>query len=196
MGIKHDRISTSAIGPLPVNHLAVDTYTWSLLAKTNFWFNGAERRDPDTNVYLSTVSVLIKIFPSEENTCLFCLLEVTFQVVGKSGVLIVEINSSGAMCISILFLEGIRKPLPYFIFEYFMAIYVSLEKHIAFEAIKILQILLNHCASKSISVNTNAGFRIKGLLCSHCRALSISGKPDRRLDTQLPPPPSSFHRLI
>lgn len=64
-------------GPLPVNYLALNTYTRSLLAKTNFWFNGAERRDPDRNVY-QTVLILIKIFPLEESTCLFCLLEFAF----------------------------------------------------------------------------------------------------------------------
>lgn len=51
------------------------------------------------------------------------------------------------MCISIPFLEGIRKPLLYFIFEYFIAIYISLEKHNVFRVIKVLQILLSNCAS-------------------------------------------------
>lgn len=62
------------------------------------------------------------------------------------------------MCISIPFPAGIGKPLIYFIFEYFITIYISLEKHIAFGAMKILQVLLNNHASKSTSVNTDAGF--------------------------------------
>lgn len=65
------------------------------------------------------------------------------------------------MTISIPFLAGIRKSLLYSIFEYFIAIYISLKKHIAFGVIKVLQILLSNCASKSKAVNTNAGFRIQ-----------------------------------
>lgn len=72
-----------------------------------------------------------------------------------------EINSFGAVWISIPFLAGIRKCFLYFVFEYFIAIYISLEKHIAFGVIKILQISLNNCASKNTAANTTAGFRIQ-----------------------------------
>lgn len=64
------------------------------------------------------------------------------------------------MDISIPFLAGIRKPLLHSIFVYFIAIYISLEKHIAFGIIKFLQILLRNCASQTKAVNTNAGFGI------------------------------------
>lgn len=94
------------------------------------------------------------------------------------------------LCVFQFHFYSIWKPLPYFIFEYFIAIYISLEKYIAFGVIKIL--LSNH-ASKTETVNTDAGFRTQPLLCNHSRVASTSVKPDQRLDTQPSPPPSSFN---
>lgn len=65
------------------------------------------------------------------------------------------------MCTPTPFLAGFMKPLLYFIFEYFITIHISLEKLIAFGVIKILQILLNNCASQSRAVNTKTGFKIQ-----------------------------------
>lgn len=93
-------------------------------------------------------------------------------------------------CVFQFLFYSIWKPLPYFIFEYFIAIYSSLEKIIAFVVIRIL--LSNH-ASKSKAVNTNAAFRTQPLLCNHSWVASTSVKPDQRLDTQLLPSPSSFN---
>lgn len=181
-------------GPLPVNFLTLNTYIRSLLAKTDFWFNGAERRDPDRKC-LSTVSSLIKIFPLEESTCLFYGLEFAFKVAGKVGSLKVGINSFGAVCISIPFPASMRKSFLYFVFEYFRARLFPC-KNTAFGVIKLLQISLNNCARKSRAVTPQLASEYKRLLCPLFRAVPTSEKPDEGLVTQPPPLPSSFHGLI